>query len=248
MGQVQNTCEKLNARYVEYGVNFAEDSEHLTAFLEAHSHPSKRVVQVEGMDGDGNAVKHTFKLHELDAKKKEDPSGDVESCVSLATLFAKEVIGRLQYRMRSLKSLVGSKLFLPDAYPDGVNKRDRLCAEWFSSLRKMFNAEQCALPDWDNVVKLWRGAKKRRPAKEVSGVATAKRREAETEAAGRQGDREDLAPNTTAQKAPSNDDGEAKRKKAKTHIVDSDSEDEGVDVRATVTLSDNEASGSDSDS
>ncbi|CAI5504655.1 unnamed protein product [Closterium sp. Naga37s-1] len=146
MGQVQNTCEKLNARYVEYGVNFAEDSEHLTAFLEAHSHPSKRVVQVEGMDGDGNAVKHTFKLHELDAKKKEDPSGDVESCVSLATLFAKEVIGRLQYRMRSLKSLVGSKLFLPDAYPDGVNKRDRLCAEWFSSLRKMFNAEQCALP------------------------------------------------------------------------------------------------------
>ncbi|CAI5489256.1 unnamed protein product [Closterium sp. Naga37s-1] len=143
---VQNTCEKLNARYVEYGVNFAEDSEHLTAFLEAHSHPSKRVVQVEGMDGDGNAVKHTFKLHELDAKKKEDPSGDVESCVSLATLFAKEVIGRLQYRMRSLKSFVGSKLFLPDAYPDGVNKRDRLCAEWFSSLRKMFNAEQCALP------------------------------------------------------------------------------------------------------
>ncbi|CAI5485830.1 unnamed protein product, partial [Closterium sp. Naga37s-1] len=146
MGQMQNTCEKLNSRYVEYGVNFAEDSEHLTAFLEAHSHPSKRVVQVEGMDGDGNAVKHTFKLHELDAKKKEDPSGDVESCVSLATLFAKEVIGRLQYRMRRLKSLVGSKLFLPDAYPDGMNKRDRLCAEWFSSLRKMFNAEQCALP------------------------------------------------------------------------------------------------------
>ncbi|CAI5987716.1 unnamed protein product [Closterium sp. NIES-65] len=146
MGQVQNTCEKLNARYVEYGVNFAEDNEHLTAFLEAHSHPSKRVVQVEGMDGDGNDVKHTFKLHELDAKKKEDPSGDVESCVSLATLFAKEVIGRLQYRMQSLKSLVGSKLFLPDAYPDGVNKRDRLCAEWFNSLRKMFNAEQCALP------------------------------------------------------------------------------------------------------
>ncbi|CAI5945634.1 unnamed protein product [Closterium sp. NIES-64] len=146
MGRVQNTCTKLNARYVEYGVNLAEDSEHLTAFLEAHSHPSKRVVQVEGMDGDGNAVKHTFKLHELDAKKKEDPTGDVESCVSLATLFAKEVIGRLQYRMRSVKSLIGSKLFLPDAYPDGVNKCDRLCAEWFSSLRKMFNAEQCALP------------------------------------------------------------------------------------------------------
>ncbi|CAI5945820.1 unnamed protein product [Closterium sp. NIES-64] len=146
MGQVQNTCAKLNARYVEYGVNFVEDSEHLTAFLEAHSHPSKRVVQVEGMDGDGNAVNHTFKLHGLDAKKKEDPTGDVESCVSLATLFAKEVIGRLQYRMRSLKSLVGSKLFLPDAYPDGVNKCDRLCTEWFSSLRKMFNAEQCALP------------------------------------------------------------------------------------------------------
>ncbi|CAI5502005.1 unnamed protein product [Closterium sp. Naga37s-1] len=145
MGQVQNTCAKLKARYVEYGVNFAEDSEHLSAFLEAHSHPSKRVVKVEGMDGDGNAVKHMFKLHELDAKGKEDPTGDVESCVTIATLFAKEVIGRLQFRMRSLNSLGGSKLFLPDAYPEGVAKRGRLCAEWFSSLRKMFNADNCAL-------------------------------------------------------------------------------------------------------
>ncbi|CAI7743372.1 unnamed protein product, partial [Closterium sp. NIES-54] len=146
MGQVQNTCGKLKARYVEYGVNFAEDSEHLSAFLEAHTHPSKQLNKVEGMDGDGNAVTHHFKLHEQDEKGKEDPTGDVESCVTLATLFAKKVIGRLLYRMRSLNSLIGSKLFLPDAYPEGVAKRDRLCAEWFSSLRKMFNADKCALP------------------------------------------------------------------------------------------------------
>ncbi|GJP61205.1 hypothetical protein CLOP_g18394 [Closterium sp. NIES-67] len=146
---VENTCSILRSRYVEYGVNFGEDSKLLTEFLEEHGPKNKRMVTVEGIDGAGNPTAHTFKLHEkaLSGQKSE---GDMESCISLVTLFVQAIIRNLESRMESLNSLRGSKLFFPDAYPDSVAKRDRLCAEWFGSLKVLFNAEQCALPgvDW----------------------------------------------------------------------------------------------------
>ncbi|CAI5952241.1 unnamed protein product [Closterium sp. NIES-65] len=146
MGMVQKAVRKLKARYIEHRVNFAEDSEHLSTFLEQHTRPFKCVNKVEGIDGEGNAVSHQFKLHEEELDG-QDSGGDLESCVSLAKLFAEDVIGRLLFRFCSLATLDGAKLFLPDAYPDGVAKRERVCAAWFASLRKLFSADTCNMPE-----------------------------------------------------------------------------------------------------
>ncbi|CAI6002529.1 unnamed protein product [Closterium sp. NIES-64] len=203
---VENTCLKLTARYVEYGVNFADDSDRLAAFLEERTHPSRREVTVEGMDSEGNAVTHTFELHELEIPGVESPP-DLESCVRLATKFAKEVVSRLKFWFKSLATMVGSKLFLPDAYPDGAAKRDRITGEWFRSLRTLFNGDYCALL--------------------VTGVAKGnKRKGLATEA-------DDVAPETeAAEKAyPA-----IRKRRKRDKVPESDSEDDGVDVRATLTL------------
>ncbi|CAI5495261.1 unnamed protein product [Closterium sp. Naga37s-1] len=114
---VHNTCNKLKQRYIEHGVNYAEDSELLTEFLEKNGPLNKREVTVKGMDGEGSPVTHTFKLHE-DAIKGQKSKGDNESCITATSLFAQEVVKHLLKRMESLDTLSGSKLFLPDAYPD----------------------------------------------------------------------------------------------------------------------------------
>ncbi|CAI5494337.1 unnamed protein product [Closterium sp. Naga37s-1] len=214
-GMVENTCAKLTARYVEYGVNFAEDSDRLTAFLEERTHPSRREVKVEGMDSEGNAVTHTFQLHELPIPGVDSPP-DLESCVRLATKFAKEVVGRLKFRFKSLATLVGSKLFLPDAYPDGAAKRDRITGKWFRSLRTLFNGDN---------FKLWRGARQRRPAKEDSGEA-----KKDNKRKGLAAESDDVAPEAEAvEKAyPA-----VKKRRKRDKVPESDSEDDGLDVRAT---------------
>ncbi|CAI5482966.1 unnamed protein product [Closterium sp. Yama58-4] len=142
---VHNTAGRLRARYIEYGVNYAEDSDLLSRFLEEHGPTSKREVTVSGTDGEGNPVTHKFELHE-EAIKGQKSKGDMESCISVTSLFAQEVVKHLLKRMESLDSLVGAKLFLPDAYPDGPVKRERVCQEWFQSLRELFKADKFALP------------------------------------------------------------------------------------------------------
>ncbi|CAI5953258.1 unnamed protein product [Closterium sp. NIES-64] len=201
---VKNTCAKLTARYVEYGVNFAEDSDRLAAFLEEHTHPSRREVTVEGMDSEGNAVTHTFELHELEIPGVESPP-DLESYVRLATKFAKEVVSRLKFRFKSLATMVGPKLFLPDANPDGAAKRDRITGVWFRSLRTLFNDDNCALPG------VAKGNKRKGLATEADDVAP------ETEAA----EKAYLA---------------IRKRRKRDKVPECDSEDAGVDVRATLTL------------
>ncbi|CAI5493757.1 unnamed protein product [Closterium sp. Naga37s-1] len=115
---VHNTAGRLRARYIEYGVNYAEDSHLLSRFLEEHGPTSKREVTVSGTDGEGNPVTHKLDLHE-EAIKGQKSKRDMESCISVTSLFAQEVVKHLLKRMESLDSLVGAKLFLPDAYPDG---------------------------------------------------------------------------------------------------------------------------------
>ncbi|CAI5933762.1 unnamed protein product [Closterium sp. NIES-64] len=211
MGMVQKAVRKLKARYIEHGVNFAEDSEHLSTFLEQHTRPFKCVNKVEGIDGEGNAVSHQFKLHEEELDG-QDSGGDLESCVSLAKLFAEDVIGRLLFRFCSLATLDGAKLFLPDAYPDGVAKRERVCAAWFASLRKLFSADTCNMP-----------------AKEVSGLPNSCKRKVMAESVAE-------APKAVAEDEPVDDEAR-QRKKGKAHMVDSESDDEhGVDVRGTLAL------------
>ncbi|CAI5478210.1 unnamed protein product [Closterium sp. Yama58-4] len=84
---VHNTCDKLKQRYIGHGVNYAEDNSLLTEFLEKHGPVNKREVTVEGMDAEGSPVTHTFKLHE-DAIKGQKSKGDVESCITITSLFA----------------------------------------------------------------------------------------------------------------------------------------------------------------
>ncbi|CAI5469601.1 unnamed protein product [Closterium sp. Yama58-4] len=142
---VHNTAGRLRAGYIEYGVNYAEDSDLLSRFLEEHDPTSKREVTVSGTDGEGYPVTHKFELHE-EAIKGQKSKGDMESCISVTSLFAQEVVKHLLKRMESLDSLVGAKLFLPDAYPDGPAKRERVCQEWFQSLCELFKADKFALP------------------------------------------------------------------------------------------------------
>ncbi|CAI7840899.1 unnamed protein product [Closterium sp. NIES-53] len=142
---VHNTCDKLRQQYIEHGVNYAEDSELLTEFLDKHGPLNKREVTAKGMDGEGSPVTHTFMLHE-DAIKGQKSKGDIESCITVTSRFAQEVVKHLLKWMESLDTLSGAKLFLPDAYAEGSAKRDRLCAAWFQSLRELFSAEKCVLP------------------------------------------------------------------------------------------------------
>ncbi|CAI5958377.1 unnamed protein product [Closterium sp. NIES-64] len=208
---VHNTCDNLKQRYIEHGVNYAEDSELLTEFMEKHGALDKREVTVEGMDGEGSPVKHTFMLHE-DAIKGQKSKGDIESCITVTRLFAQEVVKHLLKRMESLDTLTGAKLFLPDAYPEGSAKRDRLCQAWFQSLRTLFSAEKCVLPE---------RAPKRKAERGTSAAASNEDED----------DEEDVVRRRTSKKG---------KPRAAVAVSDDSDDDNGLDVRATIVESDTE--------
>ncbi|CAI5510740.1 unnamed protein product [Closterium sp. Naga37s-1] len=84
---VHHTTLALTSRYVEYGSTFGDNSGRLATFLKEHGSQEHREVKVEGIDGAGTPVTHTYVLHE-DYIEKQSCGGDLASCVKVASAFA----------------------------------------------------------------------------------------------------------------------------------------------------------------
>ncbi|CAI7827912.1 unnamed protein product, partial [Closterium sp. NIES-54] len=134
---VQHTTLFLTSRYVEYGSTFGDNSGHLATFLKNHGSTENREVKVESIEGVGTPVTHSYVLHE-DLIGKEKFGGDLASCVEAASKFAGRTVFYIDDRMKSLKSLDGSRLFRQGRYPRSRAKRARQFPEWLQSLRNLF--------------------------------------------------------------------------------------------------------------
>ncbi|CAI5955873.1 unnamed protein product [Closterium sp. NIES-65] len=81
----------------------------LNDFIQRHQKMDKREVKAEGVDSDGNPVTFEYELHERKFKGHET-AGDVEACYELSLKFVREIDKELEWRMRDLAHLEGSKL------------------------------------------------------------------------------------------------------------------------------------------
>ncbi|CAI5494107.1 unnamed protein product [Closterium sp. Naga37s-1] len=134
---VQHTTLCLTSRYVEYGSTFGDNSGRLATILKNHGSTENREVKVESIDGVGTPVTHSYVLHE-DLIGKEKFGGDLASCMEAASKFARRTVFYIDDRMKSLKSLDGSRLFRQGRYPRSRAKRARRFPEWLQSLRNLF--------------------------------------------------------------------------------------------------------------
>ncbi|CAI7782189.1 unnamed protein product [Closterium sp. NIES-53] len=134
---VQHTTLCLTSRYVEYGSTFGDNSGRLATFLKNHGSTENREVKVESIDDVGTPVTHSYVLHE-DLIGKEKFGGDLASCVEAASKFAGRTVFYIDDRMKSLKSLDGSRLFRQGRYPRSRAKKARRFPEWLQSLRNLF--------------------------------------------------------------------------------------------------------------
>ncbi|CAI7750856.1 unnamed protein product [Closterium sp. NIES-53] len=117
--------------------NSMRRSGRLATFLKNHGSTENREVKVESIDGVGTHVTHSYVLHE-DLIGKEKFGGDLASCVEAASKFAGRTVFYIDDRMKSLKSLDGSRLFRQGRYPRSRAKRARRFPEWLQSLRNLF--------------------------------------------------------------------------------------------------------------
>ncbi|CAI7773726.1 unnamed protein product [Closterium sp. NIES-54] len=134
---VQHTTLCLTSRYVEYGSTFGDNSGRLATFLKNHGSTENREVKVESINDVGTPVTHSYVLHE-DLIGKEKFGGDLASCVEAASKFAGRTVFYIDDRMKSLKSLDGSRLFRQGRYPRSRAKKARRFPEWLQSLRNLF--------------------------------------------------------------------------------------------------------------
>ncbi|CAI7787766.1 unnamed protein product [Closterium sp. NIES-53] len=109
---VDNTRLTLRNRYLSDADDFGDGSNELSAFLLKHASSEKREL------------------------KKSGPG--LEDCITLAKGYVKELLKRLESRMKDLGSLDGAKLFTQGAYPNSHSKRQRRFLQWLEALRNMF--------------------------------------------------------------------------------------------------------------
>ncbi|CAI7886677.1 unnamed protein product [Closterium sp. NIES-53] len=110
----------------------------LNDFIQRHQKMDKREVKAEGVDSDGNPVTFEYELHERKIKGHET-AGDVEACYELSLKFVREIDKELEWRMRDLAHLEGSKLFRSASYVSYDTKRVETFKKWLAQLHKMFN-------------------------------------------------------------------------------------------------------------
>ncbi|CAI5489834.1 unnamed protein product [Closterium sp. Naga37s-1] len=156
---VDNTRLTLRNRYLSDADDFGEGSNELSAFLAKHASSEKRVVKVTGTDSTGAPTTHEYTLHEQKIKGQKS-GGGLDDCITLAKGYVKELLKRLESRMKDLGSLEGAKLFTQGAYPKSHSKRQRRFLQWLEALRNLFKRKPT---DPDTLP----GAKRRRPAKDV---------------------------------------------------------------------------------
>ncbi|CAI7789050.1 unnamed protein product [Closterium sp. NIES-53] len=138
---VQQTRWRLKNRYLN-----GSPSQHfgsgenmtLNDFIQRHQKMDKREVKAEGVDSDGNPVTFEYELHERKIKGHET-AGDVEACYELSLKFVREIDKELEWRMRDLAHLEGSKLFRSASYVSDDTKRVETFKKWLAQLHKMFN-------------------------------------------------------------------------------------------------------------
>ncbi|CAI5518285.1 unnamed protein product [Closterium sp. Naga37s-1] len=147
-GQIRRTTTHINSRYVDCGDDFGGGlSEKLSPFIARHGLNGVRRVEVEWVDSDGRPTSHCYVLH--DSPLEGYPiAGTHERCVEQCTAMAEALVHNLDERLGSLDKLSGVKLFMPDEWPHGRQER--------------------SMPDWAEVVKIWRAYKKRKPITTVA--------------------------------------------------------------------------------
>ncbi|CAI5512973.1 unnamed protein product [Closterium sp. Naga37s-1] len=134
---VDNTRLTLRNRYLSDADDFGDGSNELSAFLSKHASSEKREVKVTGTDSTGAPTTHEYTLHEQNIKGQKSGPG-LDDYITLAKGYVKELLKRLESRMKDLGSLDGAKLFTQGAYPKSHSKRQRLFLQWLEALRNLF--------------------------------------------------------------------------------------------------------------
>ncbi|CAI5461295.1 unnamed protein product [Closterium sp. Yama58-4] len=125
---VDNTRLTLRNRYLSDTDDFGDGSNELSSFLAKHASSEKRVVKVTGTDSTGAPTTHEYTLYEQKIKGQKS-GGGLDDCITLAKGHVKELLKRLESRMKDLGSLEGAKLF---------TQRQRRFLQWLEALRNLF--------------------------------------------------------------------------------------------------------------
>ncbi|CAI5943861.1 unnamed protein product [Closterium sp. NIES-64] len=110
----------------------------LPEFIRNHGKTDKREMKAEGVDGDGNPITFEFTLHERPLPDHET-DGDVTACVELAIKYVRAIDKELEWRMRDLELLEGSKLFRTASYVSDETKRHETFKKWLGQLHKLYH-------------------------------------------------------------------------------------------------------------
>ncbi|CAI5964149.1 unnamed protein product [Closterium sp. NIES-64] len=110
----------------------------LPEFIQRHGAKDKREMKAEGVDGDGNPVTFEFTLHERPLPGHET-DGDVTAYVELSIKYVRAIDKELEWQMRDLELLEGSKLFRTASYVSDDTKRLETFKKWLGQLRKLYH-------------------------------------------------------------------------------------------------------------
>ncbi|CAI5528364.1 unnamed protein product [Closterium sp. Naga37s-1] len=115
---VQQTRLRLKNRYFNRSPDHqfgGGEKMTLNDFITHHQKMDKREVKAEGVDSDGEPVSFEYTLHERKIKGHKS-GGDVTACFELSLKFVRAVDSELEWRMRDLEHLEGTKLFRSASY------------------------------------------------------------------------------------------------------------------------------------
>ncbi|CAI7753253.1 unnamed protein product [Closterium sp. NIES-53] len=138
---VEQTRMQLKARYLSGAPGHTfRSGEYITLpdFFLKHQKQDKREMKVEGVDCEGNPVSFTFVLHERPLEGQET-DGDVTTCYELSLKFVRAIDKELEWRMRDLANLEGSKLFHTASYLTDDAKRVEAFKRWLGKLHKLYH-------------------------------------------------------------------------------------------------------------
>ncbi|CAI7766140.1 unnamed protein product [Closterium sp. NIES-53] len=138
---VEQTCMRLKAGYLSGAPGHTFGSGEcmtLPDFFLKHQKQDKREMKVKGVDCEGNLVSFTFVLHERPLKGQET-DGDVTTCYELSLKFVRAIDKELEWWMRDLANLEGSKLFHTASYLTDDAKRVDAFKRWLGKLHKLYH-------------------------------------------------------------------------------------------------------------
>ncbi|CAI7859900.1 unnamed protein product, partial [Closterium sp. NIES-53] len=141
LNHLNQRFQQRQARYLSEAPGHTFGSgEYMTLpdFFLKHQKHDKREMKVEGVDCEGNPVSFTFVLHERPLKGQET-DGDVTTCYELSLKFVRAIDKELEWRMRDLANLEGSKLFHTASYLTDDAKRVEAFKRWLGKLHKLYH-------------------------------------------------------------------------------------------------------------